>query len=281
VLDEMNVKQDVMVSQVIPGKVIPASRKRSFSWLGGSGSKLISLVLLVSVWWLLSLYLGEHVLPSPLLTVETLLKDIQKGNVFNHLGITLSRVFLAFFLTMIVGITLGCLLGLSKRFRSFFSFWIVIGLSIPALVYIVVIFLWLGLSEASAIVATMMTTVFTITMNIWEGVKSLDKKLLELGTVLRARRSLVIRRIVLPQLYPYMMASARFGLGLTWKMVIFVELMGRSNGIGYMINYWYQMYNMSHVLGYAFIFIVVMLIIEVILNVVIEPKLFAWRPKKA
>mgnify|MGYP001332568640 CR=1 FL=1 len=246
----------------------------------GMGSKLLSAAALIAIWWGLSLYLSKHVLPSPLLTVQTLLGDIAKGNVFSHLWITLTRVFLAFFLTMILGTTLGCLLGMSRRFSSVFGSWVVVGLSIPALVYIVVIFLWLGLSETSAILAATMTTVFTITMNISEGVKSIDKKLLELGAVFKAGRWLTLRKIVLPQLYPYMMASARFGLGLTWKMVIFVELMGRSNGIGYMINYWYQMYNMSHVLGYALVFIVVMLLIEYVLNAFIEPKLFAWRPKK-
>lgn len=240
---------------------------------------LLSLVSLLALWWIVSLFLTSKVLPTPLQAVSAMLEEIRDGEIFGHLGITLFRVGAAFVLTMALGIAIGCTLGLSRKAASFFNLWMVVGMTVPALVYIVVIFLWLGLSEFSAILAVMCTTVFTITYNIWEGVKSLDKKLMEMSRIFGADRSLTFRKVIVPQLMPYIMASSRFGLGLTWKMVIFVELMGRPNGIGYMINHWYSLYNMTYVLSSALIFIIVMLFIELFISKVLEPRLFSWRPK--
>ena len=242
------------------------------------GTKAISVVTLISAWWLLSRTLGDSILPSPLLTVTTLYSELLRGDILVHLRITLTRVILAFALAMTFGTITGCALGLSKRISRFFDLWVAVGTSIPALVYIVVLFLWLGLTETSAIIAACMGTGFNITYNVWEGVKSLDPKYSQMGTVFGASLPLQFRRIILPQLTPYLMASARFSLGLTWKLMIFVELMGRPSGIGYMINRWYQLYNMASVLSYAALFILVMLAIESFLSHVVEPWLFRWRP---
>jgi ABC-type nitrate/sulfonate/bicarbonate transport system, permease component len=245
------------------------------------GNWLLSLLALILLWWIVSSLLSARVLPGPVQAVEAMLDDIKDGEIFSHLGITMFRVLASFLLTMLLGIAIGCALGLSKKLASFFNLWMVVGMTIPALVYIVVIFLWLGLSEFSAILAVTCTTMFTISFNIWEGVKSMDKKLMEMATIFGAGKKLTFRRIIIPQLLPYIMASARFGLGLSWKMVIFVELMGRPDGIGYMINHWYALYNMPHVLSNAIIFIIVMIIIELFIGRWLEPRLFSWRPKSS
>jgi len=264
-----------------PSSVHAAERKPAAGWAHylSRGKGLWSLLALILLWWVVSLILTAKVLPGPVQALEALLDDVRDGEIFSHLGITMFRVVAAFLLTMALGIGIGCTLGLSKKAAAFFNLWMVVGMTIPALVYIVVIFLWLGLSEFSAILAVTCTTVFTISFNIWEGVKSLDKKLMEMGRMFGAGKKLTFRRIIIPQLLPYIMASARFGLGLTWKMVIFVELMGRPDGIGYMINHWYALYNMPHVLGNAILFIIVMIVIELFIGRWLEPRLFSWRPK--
>lgn len=241
---------------------------------------ITSISLLIIVWAIFSNMLTDSVLPSPFLTIKTMISDLGGGDMLPALGITLLRVLEAFVCTLVLGTVFGCLLGLSKVFNGLFGYWVVIATSIPPLVIIIVVFLGMGLSEASGVVAAVLTTIFTIIQNIEQGVKSIDKKLIEMGKTFHASKLLMIRKVILPQLYPYIMASARFGLSLTWKMVIFVEQMGRSNGIGFNINHWYQMYNMAHVLSYALIFIIIMLVIEFIMNTVIEPRLFKWRPKK-
>jgi NitT/TauT family transport system permease protein len=94
----------------------------------------------------------------------------------------------------------------------------------------------------------------------------------------RADRARIIRSVIAPQIMPIMIASARFGLGLIWKMVLFVELLGRSDGVGYKIEYYYQMFNMSEVLAHALLFLLIMIFIEIVLLGRLERRLFSWRP---
>lgn len=202
-----------------------------------------------------------------------------EGEAFIHLGISLLRILGAFVLTMLVGAAVGILVGLSKSADRFLAAWLSIGLSVPALVYIVVIYLSVGLNELAAIVATSITTVFTVIYNVREGVKSTDNKLVEMAKSFGAGKDLIIRKVILPQLGSVLMASARFTLGLTWRIMTFVELIGRPNGVGFQIQHYYSMYNMREVLSYAAMFILVMLFIEWLISTQIEPRLFAWRPE--
>jgi NitT/TauT family transport system permease protein len=103
-------------------------------------------------------------------------------------------------------------------------------------------------------------------------------KLVQMARVMGYGTRQIIARIVLPQLAPPLMASARFGLGLIWKMVLFVELLGRSNGIGYQIEFYYQLFNMGRVLEYTIFFVTIMLTIEIVLLGSLERRLFRWRP---
>ena len=92
-----------------------------------------------------------------------------------------------------------------------------------------------------------------------------------------ARRCTV--RVVIPQVLPYMMAAARFGLGVVWKVTVLVELLGRSDGVGYMLNYSFQMFKMADVFAWTLFFSVVMLVIEMAVLKPLENRLFRWRPE--
>ena len=68
----------------------------------------------------------------------------------------------------------------------------------------------------------------------------------------RLRRFAVLQRVVLPQLYPYIMAASRGGLSLIWKIVLVFELLGRSNGVGFQLSFYFQNFEVDNVLAYAF-----------------------------
>jgi NitT/TauT family transport system permease protein len=83
--------------------------------------------------------------------------------------------------------------------------------------------------------------------------------------------------VLFPQTLPYLFAAARACLALTWKIVIFVELMGRSSGVGYRIQYFYGLFNMERVLASALPFMLVMLLVELVVMRRLEQYLFRWR----
>ena len=90
-------------------------------------------------------------------------------------------------------------------------------------------------------------------------------------------RITVLRRIVLPQLYPYIMASARSGLALIWKIVLVIELLGRSDGIGFQLGSFFQFFDLTSILAYTAAFAAVVFVIEALLLRPLDRKLNGWR----
>ncbi|WP_168220029.1 MULTISPECIES: ABC transporter permease [unclassified Salinibacterium] len=240
-------------------------------------TRTASVITLLLLWMLGSMLLPSTVLPGPVLVVEQLIKIMANGDIWPHLVVTLGRVVGAFCVAMIVASVLGVLMGMNSRIEKFFDSWLVIGMTIPALVTIIVVFMTVGMNETGTIVAAALVTIPMLTVNVWEGVKSIDSRLIDMAKAFRNSRFTIIRSVVLPQLAPTLLASARFGLGLVWKMILFIELLGRSDGVGYQVQHYYMLFNMTQVLAYAIGFLIIMLVIEMGIFGFIEHKLFHWR----
>lgn len=240
--------------------------------------KVLSTCILITAWWLLSLTLPPDILPGPVPTAQALWKNIVTGQVWGHFVATMARVLISFFAAMFIGIVSGTLMGLFHKVETMSDIWVMVAMTVPGLCYVIVSFMWFGLNEFSAIVAITLTSYPSITINIWESVKNIDNKLIDMSKVFNTSRSRRLTRVVIPQVLPYIVASARFGLGTIWKVTVLVELLGRSSGVGYMLHYWFQMYNMAQVLAWTLLFTIIMLFLEIIVLKQVEVRLFAWRP---
>lgn len=241
-------------------------------------TKLLSIISLIALWYLGAALLPASIMPAPHIVLRLLWHDMAGSDIWHDVAITMMRIVLSFAIAMSLSLILGFAMGLSRVAERFFEVWIVSGLSLPSLVLILTIFMIVGLNDRAAIIAAALPVVPILTINIWEGIKSVDEKLIGMAKAYRADRGRIIRSIIAPQITPIMIASARFGLGLIWKMVLFVELLGRSDGIGYKIEYYYQMFNMGEVLAHALLFLLIMIFIEIFLLGWLERRLFAWRP---
>jgi NitT/TauT family transport system permease protein len=248
------------------------------SGIGDGWVKLISVGLLILIWYAVALLPAKSVFPPPHVVLLYLVEDMQSWPIWSHLFATLSRIFFGFSLAMLIAVPAGILLGFSNLAQRLFGTWVLIGLMTPSLVFIILVYTSMGLNDVAAVVAAALTVVPVLVVNIWESAKAVDFKLVQMARVFNLSTLSIVRRVVLPQLAPPLMASARFGLGLVWKMVLFVELLGRSNGIGYQIEYYYQLFNMGRVLEYTVFFVGIMLLIEVVILGKIERRLFRWRP---
>src|SRR5207244_12717335 len=116
-------------------------------------------------------------------------------------------------------------------------------------------------------------------VTVREGARSLDRGLDEMASVFRISPWVHLRHIVLPQLAPYLAAAARSGLSLVWKIVLIVELLGRSNGVGFEIGVAFQSFDVARILAYAIAFVAVMLVIETFLVQPLERHVSRWRPR--
>ncbi len=239
--------------------------------------KITSLLFLFLIWSFFSSLLNMETLPSPNLVLLTLQEELLEGNLLFHLGITLYRVLISFLLAMLIGITLGIIMGNSKKINNLLDAWNITFLNIPALVLIILSYVWFGLTELAAIIAVSLNKIPNVVVTIREGAKAVDKKLLEIAEVYKVNKIKKFFIFYLPQLYPYLIASARGGISLIWKIVLVVELLGRSNGIGFKLHEFFQFFDIASILAYTFSFVIVMLAIENFIFVPLDNVANKWR----
>jgi NitT/TauT family transport system permease protein len=222
--------------------------------------------------------MSPNVLPGPLATVKAFLRNDYREVLF-HVRMTMQRIGMGFFFAMILGLAFGILMGISRTLETWLDMWVMIVLSTPGLVFVVLSFIWFGMNEFATVVAISIASFPSIAINVWQGVKDVDGKLVDMARVFGASPQLRLRRVILPQIYPYFMASARACLGISWKLTALVELLGRSNGVGYQLNYWFQLYEMDQVIAWTGLFLIIVLSIELFILNPIEKRMFAWRPE--
>ena len=150
-------------------------------------------------------------------------------------------------------------------------------LNLPALVLIVLCYLWIGLNETAAITAVTLNKIPNVVTVVREGGRALDPELSAMARGYRMGRVARLRHVVLPQLAPYIAAAARSGIAVIWKIVLVVEFLGRSNGIGFKIHMYFQLFDVGMVLIYALSFVVVMLLAEAALLRPWEARVRRWR----
>ncbi|MGE0703474.1 MAG: ABC transporter permease [Vicinamibacterales bacterium] len=259
----------------------PKLRSAARFTLLDAGGMLLSVLLLLALWQGVSLVVSAQVMPSPLATTRALAEALPQRQIWSDIGVTLSRILAAFALAMTIGIAFGSALGTLVWFRRIFNLWVMLAASTPSILYIVVVYLALGLTESAAIVGGALVVAPVITFNVWQGMRTLDPGLSEMARAFGVPRWTVYRRVLFPQTLPFLFAAARLGLTITWKIMIFIELLGRSSGVGYRIQQWYELFNMQQVLVSALPFLAVMLLIEVVILRTLERRLFRWVREEA
>jgi NitT/TauT family transport system permease protein len=237
-----------------------------------------SLAALLLFWAALAQALSDpNTLPGPLAVGPLIASEAASGELFLHIGVTLRRVLISFALAMAVGVALGLAMGRSRRLDAWLDPWLIVFLNLPALVTIVLAYLWIGLNETAAVVAVALNKIPTVMVTMREGGRALDPKLDEMAEVFRMGRLAQLRHVVAPQLAPYIAASARSGISLIWKIVLVVEFLGRSNGVGFKIHLFFQLFDVGMVLAYALSFVAVMLAIEKLVLQPLERRASRWR----
>lgn len=238
-----------------------------------SGSLLAFFVL----WQAVAMVADTSLLPTPVAVLQQLWRYCLSGELPFHLGITLLRVLVSFVLAMLIGTAVGIAMGRYRRADLGLDGLLVLGLNIPALVTIILCYIWFGLTEVAAITAVVVNKIPTVAVMLREGARAVDPQLLAVGQAYRLPRARILARIYLPQLYPYLMGAARAGLALIWKIVLVVELLGRSNGVGFKLAVYFQFFDITSILAYTLAFAAVVLAIEQLLMRPVERRLTRWR----
>ncbi len=249
----------------------------NWNWFNSLKQQLLTLMLLALLWQLLATVLQHALLPSPAAVLEAISNEWQKGDLLFHLGATLYRVAITFTVAMLIGSIVGILMGLYSNFNRIADPVLVLLLNIPALVVILLFYLWIGLTETAAIIAVVINKIPNVVVTLRQGTQNLNTDYNEMAHIYRLNRWYRLKELILPQLAPYLLIAARSGLALIWKIVLVVELLGRSDGVGFQLHLAFQMFDVVTILAYSLSFITIVQLIEWCVLQPIESRQQRWK----
>ena len=229
------------------------------------------------MWQGCAVYLHNYTLPTPEAVAKVFWQDCVSGQLPFHLGVTMLRLIVSFSIAMLLGSAIGIMLGRHKKLDAFFDNWLVIFLNVPALVTIILCYVWFGLIESAAILAVVINKLPSVIVTIREGARALDQDLLDMARCFHFGRRKTLVHVIWPQLHPFVMAATRSGLALIWKIILVVELLGRSNGMGYQLHLFFQLFDVASILAYTIAFVGVIQLIELIILQPLDKKAQRWR----
>jgi NitT/TauT family transport system permease protein len=274
----------VLFSRTVSGEVKePAPLVRAAAALAaGKQGRLIvgavSLLALLALWAIVAWLAQSRHFPGPAAVGAAIAADVKSGELPYHTGITLARVAASFALAFAIGAPIGIVLGRFAKLDLFFDSWLILFLNLPALIIIILCFVWLGQNEVAAVTAVALNKIPNVAVILREGTQAMQAGYDEMATLYRFSWWTRLRHVHLPQLAPYFAVAARSGLAIVWKIVLIVELLGLSSGVGFKLNMYFQYFDVTGILAYALSFIAVIFVVEAVLLRPWQTAASRWRP---
>jgi len=239
--------------------------------------QIVAIVLLLSAWWGISFLADNELIPSPAIVFNAVVIEWQQERLLPSLSITLQRVIISFLFAMLIGGIIGVLMGRFKLLNRLLDPILIILLNIPALVVIILLYIWFGLVEVAAVAAVIINKLPNVAVTLREGGRMFDHELNEMANLYRFSFYKRVVHLWWPQLFPYVMIATRGGLALIWKIVLVVELLGRSDGVGFQLHLAFQLFDVATILAYSFAFIAIVQLIEWFILQPLDSKASRWQ----
>jgi sulfonate transport system permease protein len=173
--------------------------------------------------------------PPPSVIFATFVDLARTGDLQRNTLVTLGRVAAGFGLGAAAATIAGAATGYSVTLRRLLDPSLQALRAIPSIAWVPMFILWLGIFEASKITLIALGVFFPVYLGLMGAIRSVDRKLIEVGRAFRLSDLGMVRRILLPAVLPAYVISLRSGLGLGWMFVVAAELMGASEGLGYLL----------------------------------------------
>ncbi|PGC90843.1 ABC transporter permease [Bacillus toyonensis] len=194
-------------------------------------------VIILIIWQLAGVFglVTKTVLPTPLDIFLAFQELIKTGELFGHLSISVFRAAAGFFIGGDLGVILGTIVGFSTRSEQYLDPSVQMLRTVPHLAVAPLFVLWFGFGETSKVLLIADGAFFPLYVNAFLGIRGVDSKLFDVARVLEFNKRKLITKLILPAALPNLLLGARLSLGVAWVSLVVAELMGSTEGIGYMI----------------------------------------------
>jgi sulfonate transport system permease protein len=232
---------------------LPALRRAARRTTGRIQAALLPLLfpLALLLLWEVTARLGwlpSQILPEPALVLATFQDFIATGDLLHHTQISLLRVLQGFALGAGVGLLLGISMGLSQRVQELVDPLFVAVAQVPPLGWVPLLMLLVGIDEALKVLIIAKAAMIPVAINSYKGIRGVSRIHREVGEVLTFGPWLTLRKIVLPASMPSIFTGIRYGLTNAWLALVAVELLASSEGLGYLMVWGRQLFQLDLVI---------------------------------
>ncbi len=199
---------------------------------------LYAYLIVILLWYLLHFIVNSAIVPTPHETIIVFFLLLKK-DLFLHIGASLFRLIAALLTSMLIGVPLGLMLGMSKKMDSVISPIVYILYPIPKIAFLPVLMLLFGLGNVSKIILIITIIVFQIMLGARDGIKEIDTQLFYSMKSLGLNKAQIYKNLVIPAVLPKLISSLRVSIGISISVLFFAENFAATYGIGYFImNTW-------------------------------------------
>ncbi|WP_336713756.1 ABC transporter permease [Arthrobacter sp. USHLN218] len=265
-----------------PGEGSAAARARRKNGTSDGLMRVYQLVLaavVLGAWELLGRagIIDEFFFPLPSDILATVWSWISTGYVFPHLWITMQEALLAFAVGAAAGLFLGFLLARVRFLERLFDPFLQMFNALPRVVLAPIFLLWFGLGIWSKVAFGFTLVFFIVFFNTLEGVKNVDRVLVDNARMLGASEKQLLRHVFIPSALTWIFSSLHISVGFAITGAVVGEYLGASAGVGYAIAQAQGVFDTQGVFAGMFILMIVVLIIDLLVNR-LEKHLLRWRP---
>lgn len=249
-----------------------AQRPMRSRWVVSGTTLVIALV----AWGLFAWWIDDIIVPGPVDVFGRVLSITVSGEAFTHLAASLLKILAGFAIAMIGGLAVGFAMGRSQFMTAYSSLPLFVLGNVPGLTYAVFGLVLFGVGPTGPIVVSALVALPFVAMNVAEGVRSVDGKLLDMCRAFGRSQQDIVRHLYMPAVTTFVFSGIRYGFAMAWKVEALTEVFGSHNGVGFMIRRAYSQFQVAEMLAWTMLFVIAMVLIERGLAAA-ETRLFVWR----
>ncbi len=185
---------------------------------------------------------------SPSLVATHFISMLYDGSFFVHTGITLFETLISFVLITVISLLIAVFLWYSKTLSEIMEPYLVVLNSLPKSALAPLFIVWLGTGTDTIIVAGISVALFGSIINLYTGFKQVDQEKLKLIATLGGNRFTTLKKVVFPSSIPMILSNMKVNIGLSLVGVIIGEFLAARRGLGYLIIYGSQVFQLNMVI---------------------------------
>lgn len=231
-------------------------------------TQILLAVLLISIWELLATYkvINTFITSSPSRVLSTIISLYNDNNLFNNIWTTIYETLISFSLGTIIGIITATILWYVNFIYKVLDPYLTILNSLPKIALGPIIIIFFGANINSIIIMALLISVIVTVITVYNGFISTDKNRINLLKSFSATKGQIFKYVILPSSYSTIISSLKINISMTLIGVIMGEFLVSKSGIGYLINYGSQVFNLNLVISGIIILMIVSYLMYIIVS---------------